>query len=33
MDDRLLIVREIPLRDLIGLARDAADALRHGDET
>ena len=33
MDDRLLIVRETPLRDLIGLARDAADALRHDDTT
>lgn len=33
MDDRLLIVRETPLRDLIVLARDAADVLRHNDET
>ena len=28
MDDRLLIVREVPLRDLIDLSRQAADALR-----
>jgi hypothetical protein len=33
MDDRLLIVRETPLRDLIGLARDAADELRGRDTT
>lgn len=31
MDERLTIVRDAPLRDLIGLARDAADALRHID--